>query len=312
MAALDEIGSAEFQGLADERDVSAIARLDSRLVVGADEGAQLSVLSQQGDGLVFAPANSIELTPGTASEIDIEGAAFGGDRLYVTGSHSLVRKRIKKNKTYEENLERLRRVEPQPHETNPRDVIFRLNFDRHSGQVNGPIERLEIRDLLRSDEVLGRFTQIPSKENGVDIEGIAIAGGLTYLGFRGPVLRSNFVPIMILDFDTPKDYALKFLDLGGLGVRDMNAVGDGFLVLAGPVGDGPGDYQLFLWDGEDCIPGEDREGQHSHSLGLVPAEAGAKAEGFTVLRERDDAFELLFVYDGLHSGGPRVFEAQKG
>ena len=57
--------------------------------------------------------------------------------------------------------------------------------------------------------MLQRFTQIPSKENGVDIEAIAVKGkdgDKLHLGFRGPVLRDNLVPIMVLDFNRiPKD-----------------------------------------------------------------------------------------------------------
>ena len=139
MAALDEIGSAEFQGLADERDVSAIARLDSWLVVGADEGAQLSVLSQQGDGLVFAPANSIELTPGTASEIDIEGAAFGGGPL--------VRHRITLARTEENQEEQDVRREPREAATcraaAPRDQSSRCNLSTELRPPLGSSQRAD-------------------------------------------------------------------------------------------------------------------------------------------------------------------------
>ena len=104
---------------------------------------------------------------------------------------------------------------------------------------------------------MGIFTKIPSKENGIDIEGIASDGDKLYIGFRGPVLRGNYVPVMVIkDCDNPSDYELLFVNLDGNGIRDICKVEDGFLIISGPMGDGVGNYQLYFWNGVDSIPGK--------------------------------------------------------
>jgi Protein of unknown function (DUF3616) len=95
-----------------------------------------------------------------------------------------------------------------------------------------------LQGILKGDKILGPFTKIPSKENGTDIEGIAVKDETLFLGFRGPVRRENFVPVMVLQLDRPEDYELRFVNLDGHGIRDITAVENGFLIIGGPVGDG--------------------------------------------------------------------------
>ena len=99
------------------------------------------------------------------------------------------------------------------------------------------------------------FAGLPSKENGVDIEGLAAKDGALYLGFRGPVLRENFVPIARVDPSGSDEPELLFVKLGGRGVRDIAATTDGFLILAGPNGDQDWSFELFHWDGRDMVTG---------------------------------------------------------
>ena len=164
---------------------------------------------------------------------------------------------------------------------------------------------------MEQDPYLGPFTRIPSKENGVDIEGIAVKGETVFLGFRGPVLRDNYVPVMKFPFASPEDYALHFVELGGLGIRDMVEVSDGFLLLAGPVGDGPGSRLLSFWNGEDTIPGEDRRVKGAVELARIEAPMEAKAEGLALLSEDDSSYTVLIVFDGLQRGAPRSFRVEK-
>jgi hypothetical protein len=152
--------------------------------------------------------------------------------------------------------------------------------------------------VLESDEVLGPFFDMPGKENGVDIEGVAVQGGRLYIGFRGPVLRGNFVPVVTLEFDDPEDYALKFVQLGGRGIRDLVAVENGFLVLAGPVGDGDGSYRLYFWNGQDCVPGDQKSTGEITNLGDLATQPGKKPEGITVMSESPAEWRLLVVSDG--------------
>jgi len=141
---------------------------------------------------------------------------------------------------------------------------------------------------------LKTFSEIPSKENGVDIEGIAAKGDFLYLGFRGPAFRENWVPVMKLEFEDPEDYELLYVDLGGRGIRDITSVSDGFLLIAGPIGDGSASYQLYHWDGKDMIPGKDHNPEDLGKLTLLgeiappvstEPPARAKAEGIVLAQD---------------------------
>ena len=158
------------------------------------------------------------------------------------------------------------------------------------------------------------FSRVPSKENGIDIEGLAFHQGLLYAGFRGPVLRDNYVPVLTFQFATPVVQAnLLFVNLGGRGIRDLTAVQGGFLVLAGPVGDGPGSYQVYFWNGQDCLPGRREAGEvgQIRLLGEVQVEPEAKAEGITVVAESASVYEVIIVYDGSKNGGATRFRMPK-
>ena len=141
------------------------------------------------------------------------------------------------------------------------------------------------------------------RENGIDIEGLTIADGRLYLGFRGPVLRSNLVPVWSLEFDRPKKYRQLFVDLGGQGIRDMVSVDKGFLLLSGPVNDMQGAFYLWWWDGCDQLSGIDRTIQPVKLLGEIDAPVGAKAEGITLLSQTASQVDLLLVYDSITNGG---------
>ena len=127
------------------------------------------------------------------------------------------------------------------------------------------------------------------------------------------MLRLGFVPILTFSFDDPTDVELRYVTLGGLGVRDMARVSDGFLVVAGPMGDIPHRYRLYHWDGRDCLPGTERDTPQGRTtlLGSIPTVFGTKAEGVAVMEENEDGYELLVVYDGAQRGNPTRFRAAK-
>jgi hypothetical protein len=238
-------------------------------------------------------------------EIDLEGAASDGDYLFLVGSHSLARHKVKPDGDYGQNRLRLAEIKQE----SSRDAVFRLQLGEHVKLKSK--EKIDLRKILKNDDILGRFTAIPSNENGIDIEGIAVRGSKLYLGFRGPVLRGNFAPVMVVDFDSPKDYELKFVNLGGRGIRDIAAVKDGFLIIAGPVGEGSETYELCLWNGKDCIPGTGSKGGDVTVLGDFSPTPGAKAEGLGVLDEDDHRYTILVVYDGADRGGATKFVVTK-
>jgi len=101
--------------------------------------------------------------------------------------------------------------------------------------------------LARPDMQGGPLLPIPSKDNGLDIEGLVVSDtDRVFLGLRGPVLRGYAA---LLDMRLtgigrglmePKlskkgsRYAKHFLNLDGLGIRELCVHGEDLLVLAGP------------------------------------------------------------------------------
>jgi hypothetical protein len=158
------------------------------------------------------------------------------------------------------------------------------------------------------DPLLAPYLELPSKENGLDIEGLAVSGDRLLLGLRGPVLRGWAV---VLDLETGNDdgqlklkrtdanhrrYRRHLLDLQGLGIRDLCLNGDDLFVLAGPTMDHDGPILLFLWKyalrttSESIITGDNLT-----LLFPIPHTTGAnRAEGITLMPDRKS---LLVVYD---------------
>ena len=321
---IENIGKIEFQGkIKKDEDISAIASFGNFLAIGSDESKRkIQILEKEGtDSKSYKVKDELEielpvLAEEDEQEIDIEGMSISnGNTLFVIGSHSLKRLRVKEDETYLTNRERITRVISE----DKKNSIFKLTLDPQTGKEREKKERktIRIKEILESDSILGIFTAIPSKENGIDIEGIASDGDTLYIGFRGPVLRENYVPVMVIeDFEKKSDYELRFVNLGGNGIRDITKVKDGFLIIAGPVGDGFGRYQLYFWNGVDCLPG--KNSPHNAKIEQIeekiPFPEGfkdAKVEGITVLEENSSDYIVIIVYDGVPNGGPILFKVPK-
>jgi hypothetical protein len=108
-----------------------------------------------------------------------------------------------------------------------------------------------LRRVLKRDRQIAPFLAIPTKENGLDVEGVLAWRNRLFLGLRGPVIATRAVIV-----ELPLKSALRrpgkgmrkhFLDLGGLGVRDLCHDGKDVLILAGPVTSTGGPFRLFRW-----------------------------------------------------------------
>lgn len=55
-----------------------------------------------------------------------------------------------------------------------------------------------LRNLFASDEYLTPFLNLPSKENGLDIEGMVVLGDRALFGLRGPVIGGSAVVAEVL------------------------------------------------------------------------------------------------------------------
>ena len=300
-------------------DLSAIGRMGTYLVIGGDEAVGpdkdlniIQVLSKQEDGQYVAGEDIVlpDVDKNDGRELDIEGIAVDGNFIYVVGSHSSTRNNAASKKSYKRHRKTFNqgKIKNEP----SRDWL-------HQVEVNQQVQPLEIKsisltDVISNHKALKAFSEIPSKENGVDIEGIAVDDGWVYVGFRGPVFRDNYVPVLKFKFDEHEEsVTLLLVKLDGGGVRGMASVMDGFLIVSGPVGDAPGPYLVHHWNGQDMVPGKDRDDTTGYiaKLGEIDVSKG-KAEGILVLdvesgADDDCEFKFMIIFDGIKNGGPRIY-----
>jgi hypothetical protein len=303
-------------------DLSAIGRVGPYLVIGGDAAVGpdknlniIQLLSKQedgqyvvGDDILLPDVNNDE------GELDIEGIAVDGNFIYVIGSHSFRRNKARLKKSVKRNRKTFNqgKIKDEP----SRDWLHRIEVNQQVEPVS--TMSISLRDVISDNDALEAFSEIPSKENGVDIEGIAVADGWVYVGFRGPVFRDNYVPVLTFKFDQHEKSAnLLFVKLDGGGIRDMARVQGGFLIISGPVGDAPGPYQVYHWNGLDMVPGEDRADTKGYikKLGNINASKG-KAEGILALeveRGADDdcQYKFMIIFDGIINGNPKLYCSSK-
>jgi hypothetical protein len=125
--------------------------------------------------------------------------------------------------------------------------------------------------LLEDDPHIGAYMAIPGKDNGLDIEGLAVDGNRLLLGLRGPVLgewsalleiavetRGRQLRLTPLD-DSGTLLRKHFLRLNGLGVRDLHFSGADLYILAGPTMALNGEIRVFKWPGARPLLATNRE-----------------------------------------------------
>ncbi len=300
-------------------NLSAVRPDGTCLWIAGDETATVERLTADGSGygqhVTFRLADVLALPGGPEEEVDVEGLARHGPYLWVIGSHSSRRKRIKAKHEGDKAVRRLAEVSDEP----SRRLLARLTVA--DGPDDLPVIVREtpgghtsallpggITPLLADDPHLAPFLAIPGKDNGFDVEGIAVHGESLYLGLRGPVLRGWAVVIALLPRSSDKDvlelapldddgtvYRTHFLDLNGLGVRDLCPDGNDLLVLAGPSMDLDGPVRVYRW--HDALDGDAprivRAPALSRELDLPFGDGDDHAEGIGLL----DGRRLLVVYD---------------
>lgn len=307
-------------------DLSAVAAIGRTLFCASDETATVErlILGDGGYGSHrnVAIGDYFELPDGPDGEMDIEGMAIADGCLWVTGSQGLKRKKLKSNA---EGFHALDTIKWDPN----RSFLGRLPLvDRGDGVFDiAPPDgvpahpslrpaclamdkrgRTALRKALARDPVLKPYMGVPCKENGFDVEGMAVLGSHVFLGLRGPVIggravivetRMKMTKSAVLKPEKLEDgarYRLHAIDLGGLGIRDLSIEGERLLVLAGPTLDHDGQQALY---GLDLLPGMDDPDEiwEPELLLELPNTPGYdKAEGMALV-EVDGAARLLVVYD---------------
>ena len=314
-------------------DLSAAALTpDGSLWVGSDELIAVERLSPvepyiYANHQKFMIGDFVELF-NTEDEIDIEGMDYSNNYLWLTGSHGTKRKKAKGKKP-EKDIQRLSVIKTDLN----RYLLARIpvvngELIKSCSPSDNPDEKLTaaclqktekgniLIDALKEDSHLGPFLSIdlPSKDNGFDIEGLAVYGDKVFLGLRGPVLRGWAIILEIeVEEKEPGVLTLKeigeegqrykkhFVDLNGLGVRELCLHGEDLLILAGPTMDLEGSLRIFRWKNVLDLSGDTLWGQDNEELEVLfdlPFVLGKDhAEGLALFPCLGESDSLLVIYD---------------
>ena len=218
-------------------NISAIAVAGDRLWTASDENRWLQCFAFERDRYVLE--QNVELDdaikqklPRAPKEFDLEALAFDGKNLWFCGSHCRAREKAEPKEPLDTKVKVARN----------RHVLGRIPLARDGSWQGKKGEALStagdgaLRRLLRKDPFIAPFLNLPAKENGLDIEGMAIVRGRVVLGLRGPVVGGR-APILDLHIDGAfklTKVTTRFASLNALGVRDLHWDGRRLLVLAGP------------------------------------------------------------------------------
>ena len=291
----------------DNLNISGIVKTDEFMALASDEGNQIEIFKQDSKGL-WQTHHLVTLSDNT-DEIDLEALAWQKPYLYALGSHSAKRKKVKSSVSQKENVKRLEKIYLEP----ARQQLFRIELNHKTKAVD--IQSLSLSDELANHPILNSFVGIPSKENGIDIEGLAVdSKGRLLLGFRGPVLRGNAVPVLKIKL-AKKDFKIKstktlYLHLNGSGIRGISEMPNGYLILSGAVGDQPLPYNVYRWDGKNQLLGSNQQPNNLMMLCELPPSIG-KPEGIQFTQEQQKSIEYIIVEDGLQNGQPTVYHCSK-
>jgi hypothetical protein len=269
-------------------------------------------------------------------EVDVEGLDYDDGYLWIIGSHSSKRKKVKiEEDKFQIQGQELKEIEREEN----RYLLARIPIDKDGDlevksskrawlKRNGSSdsltkalaedEYLDLAGIIESDDgesLPGKefYLYLPSKENGLDIEGLAVRGNKVVIGLRGPVLRGiailleveveegsdNELKLKKIGNDN-KQYKRHFLDLDGLGIRELCFEEDSgnLLILAGPTMDLDGSHSLFRLKQPLNLKDNSLSSQKNKQLeylGDIPhGRKSDRAEGLTLY---GGAKSILVVYD---------------
>jgi len=220
---------------------AAVTLTPNGMVVAYDETNTLFVFDPAGGAPTAERDLTPLLSPSPKGEIDLEGAARAGDRIWWIGSHS----RSKDGDDAPSRRMLFATTVPSP-------TLDDLEVDE------GPIDLLDV--LLTSDEVAAVLTPDararPPKEGGISIEGLATTPQNELLvGFRSPLsskdgMTGTALVVRLTEVRGRLTVAgVHALDLDDRGVRDIVRDDDSYLIVAGAP-DAGGESALYRWDGE--------------------------------------------------------------
>lgn len=235
------------------RNLSGAASIGELLWTVSDEGRTVECLRRAKTGFVLEDQINLDGlfpdVPGAADgdELDLEECSISGGRLWLCGSHCRVRRKPADGQHL--NAEVMRRPS--------RQFFGSIPLTRAGARSDGevfllpPSGRNSLRRVLRGNSYLAPYLALPSKEGGLDIEGMLVRGASAFLGLRGPLIDSFAVVVELALSDRLKKGVsiahVHFLALDGLGVRGLARWGKDILLIAGPVADSKTPFRLHLW-----------------------------------------------------------------
>ena len=217
-----------------------------------------------GDGLSFPLSELLDLAGAADDEADLEGMAVADGYLWVVGSHGLKRKNAKDGKDDAENAKRLAKVTldsnrrllaciPVEMGEDGKPCLVREAKDgRRARRLKGDAESNLLTEALADDPHFGPYMRL-------------------LIGLRGPVLR-GWSALLEIALETRGDelrlvpldgsgclIRKHFLQLDGLGIRDLHFSGDDLYILAGPTMVLDGDIRVYKWPNAKSLLADNRE-----------------------------------------------------
>jgi hypothetical protein len=285
------------------------------------EGARFFTI---GDG-VIQPRNGDIRIAKSKGELDAEGAATDGKHFYITGSHSAQRNSCASNPASRYVMR---------FQVNP--ATGRAQRDKNGGlsgyEASTRLWRImagvpELKEHVGEQMCLGSEPVANSPttmgKRGVNIEGIAVRGDRLYFGFRGPAIGGKALVLSVATEavfgSSDAGSAVVSIDVGaGRGVRDLLAVDDGLLVLAGPDDDAANETVAWtighLGLNGDGAPARFRTlaALDLSDVRLRRCDKEIKPEAMTLLpSQAGQPYRVLVFSDGMCDGGPLLFEAPR-
>lgn len=282
-----------MRGFQEDKDLSGMAAWDAaHCLVCSDELRFIQTGSLDRNRGTITAGASIPLLPGDSgkNEVDAEGVAAARSEgcYYVTGSHGVGKKR----------------GDFQPSRCN----VIRIPVNPATGEAqSGGVQTASLLSWVQKDPVLGSSVGRSLQQNGFNIEGLTWKDERLWFGVRAPNVNGD---AFIIEASGPSIFSgrpqatLHRLTVGpGLGIREIAALREGFLIVTGEAASDVGkddSFAFFRW----------KPGGAAAFIGELPSPSG-KAEGLFILDEGPGHIDVLVIFDGAPAGGPKAYRLTK-
>ena len=259
-------------------DASGAAGLPSgRVVVADDEDNRLRVYHAARGGDPVTLVNGVgdsSGAPAILDEMDLEGSATIGSRVYWIASHA-----------------RKKSGKPAP----SRLILFATDVHGEPATALAPAGRPYaqlVRELVRAPS-LARYdlaaaaARSPISPGGLNIEGLTnTPEGHLLIGFRNPVPGGRALlvrisnPSDVIDRGAPPRFGAGIeLDLEGRGIRTIASWQGAYWIVAGDIADPIQPSRLYRWDGRSApvwIDTADLRDLNIEAIAEVPTDTGPR------------------------------------